>query len=74
MADEDCVRPDGDKRLQEGSIARIMVRTDELLRKVSVAMGVIGSKPLQEKMDACREAIRRDIAFGMSLYIKGSQD
>ena len=74
MADPDCVCPDGDKQLQEGSIARIMVRTDELLRKACLAMDVIGSKALKEKLEACREAIRRDIAFGMSLYIRGNED
>ena len=74
MADQDCVCPDGDKQLQEGSIARIMVRTDELLRKACVAMDVIGSKALKEKLEACREAIRRDIAFAMSLYIRGNEE
>ena len=74
MSDRDLVSPDGDKQLQEGAIARVMVRTDELLRKIILGMNVIGSDALAVKIEKCREAIRRDIAFGMSLYLRSNDD
>lgn len=74
MADNSLCMPDGEKRLQEGTIARVMVRTDELLRKVSVGAKVMNNEALEALIEKARDAIRRDIAFGLSLYIKDQSD
>jgi antiviral helicase SKI2 len=74
MGRDELIKPDKEKELQEGSIARVMVRTDELLRKLSTGCTSIGNQPMVDLIEKARTVIRRDIAFGMSLYIKTNED
>lgn len=53
----------------EGSIVRIISRLDETCREVRDAARVIGDAALYQKMEVCREKIRRDIVFAASLYV-----
>ncbi|KAF4731164.1 hypothetical protein FOZ62_031441, partial [Perkinsus olseni] len=60
----------GDKPLQEGAVVRSIQRCDELFRRLGKAAGVMGSTEVVEKVEKCREAIRRDIVFALSLYLE----
>jgi antiviral helicase SKI2 len=53
-----------------GSIVRCITSLDELCRDVRNAARVIGNPSLYRKMEDASLAIRRDIVFAASLYIK----
>ena len=56
--------------LQEGTIVRVIVRLEELMRKVRVAARLMHNTPLMEKLDKASELIKRDVAFAASLYVE----
>jgi antiviral helicase SKI2 len=72
MSNENLIKPGGNREseLQEGSIVRAIVRTDELLRKISEALVMISNKSMADRIDKCREKFRRDIIFAKSLYLQ----
>ncbi|UKK02622.2 DEAD-box family helicase [Theileria orientalis] len=56
--------------LQDGHIVRVILRLDELCRKMVQTAGAFGDATLAEKIDDVCKAIRRDIVFKQSLYLR----
>jgi antiviral helicase SKI2 len=54
----------------EGAIIRSIQRIEMTLRNVRSALAIIGNTTLIEKIEAANLAIKRDIAFALSLYIE----
>lgn len=52
-----------------GSIIRCLRRLEELLREMVNAAKAIGDAALEEKFEAARAALKRDIVFSASLYL-----
>ncbi|EAN31716.1 DSHCT (NUC185) domain protein [Theileria parva strain Muguga] len=55
--------------LQEGHIVRVILRLDELCRKILQTANIFGHQKLAEKIELVCNAIRRDIVFKQSLYL-----
>jgi antiviral helicase SKI2 len=56
--------------VQEGSIVRCITRLDELCREVRNCARVVGNPTLYRKMEEASMAIKRDIVFASSLYVR----
>jgi antiviral helicase SKI2 len=56
--------------MQEGTIVRVMVRLEELLRKVRVAARLMHNQSLMDRIDKAGELIKRDVVFAASLYVE----
>ena len=56
--------------VEEGTIVRTIVRLDDACREVKNAARIIGNSALYEKLTEASLAIKRDIVFAPSLYVK----
>jgi len=55
--------------IYEGSIIRVLKRLSELLCELVACSTLMGNEKLTQKLEHCKEIIKRDIVFSASLYL-----
>ncbi|KAF8821070.1 DEAD/DEAH box helicase domain-containing protein [Cardiosporidium cionae] len=55
---------------QEGTIVRCLLRLDEIIKKLKLAMIIMGNEEMEKILQSASTRIHRDIIFNMSLYLQ----